>query len=65
MNINKKNNTLMILSIPVVFLIICIGTSIGSSNISIMDIISIIGNKVFNIPLSSGITERCINNMEY
>ena len=48
MNINKdkKNKTLMILSFVVVFLVICIGTSIGSSNISIMDIISIISHKI-------------------
>ena len=60
MNINKnnKNKTLMILSIPLVFLIICIGTSIGSSNISIMDIISIISHKVFQTNLLEGIEAK-------
>lgn len=57
MTINK-NKTLMILSIPLVFLIICIGTSIGSSNISILDIISIIGYKIFSIPLNIGIDSK-------
>lgn len=60
MNINrdKKNKSLMILSVPLVFLIICIGTSIGSSNISIMDIISIIVHKLFNINLMEGIEAK-------
>ena len=60
MNISrdKKSRTLMILSVPLVFLIICIGTSIGSSNISIMDIISIIVHKVFNINLLDGIEAK-------
>ena len=48
----------MILSVPLVFLIICIGTSIGSSNISIMDIISIIVHKLFNINLLEGIEAK-------
>lgn len=48
----------MILSIPLVILIICIGTSIGSSNISIMDIISIILHKVFNANLLEGIEAK-------
>lgn len=55
---NNKNRTLMILSIPLVFLIICIGTSVGSSNISILDIISIIGYKIFSIPLNAGIDSK-------
>ena len=60
MNISrdKKSKTLMILSVPLVFLIICIGTSIGSSNISIMDIISIIAHKLFNINLLEGIEAK-------
>lgn len=60
MNISKdkKSKALMILSIPLVILIICIGTSIGSSNISIMDIISIIFNKIFNINLLEGIEAK-------
>ena len=43
-------------TIPIAFLIICIGTSIGSSNINLFDIFSIIGNKVLNIPLDYKIT---------
>ena len=58
MNINNKNKILMMLSIPLVILVICIGTSIGSSNISIMDIISIISNKVFNTNLLQGIESK-------
>ncbi|MDU1280348.1 MAG: iron ABC transporter permease [Clostridium sp.] len=60
MNISKdkKSKALMILSIPLVILIICIGTSIGSSNISIMDIISIILHKVFNANLLEGIEAK-------
>lgn len=61
MSINKKNKSLMILSIPVVLLIICIGTSLGSSNISIGDIISIIGHKVFNLPLQAGIEAKDVS----
>ena len=60
MNISKdkKSKALMILSIPLDILIICIGTSIGSSNISIMDIISIILHKVFNANLLEGIEAK-------
>lgn len=54
----NKNKGLMILSIPLAFLIICIGTSIGSSNISILDIISILGNKILRIPLRIGIDSK-------
>lgn len=51
----SKNRILAILSIPLVILIICIGTSIGSSNIGIFDIFSIIVHKVFGVPLANGI----------
>ncbi|GAB6169536.1 iron ABC transporter permease [Clostridium carnis] len=61
MNINKKNKSLALLSIPVIVLVICIGTSIGSSNISIIDIISIIGNKLFNFSLPSGIDGKDVS----
>lgn len=53
--INRKRN-LAFLTIPIVFLVICIGTSIGSSNINLFDIFSIIGNKLVNIPLRKNIT---------
>lgn len=55
---NNKNNILKLLVIPLVVLVICIGTSIGSSNISIWDIISIIGNKLFHMPLVDGIQPK-------
>ncbi|WP_300349058.1 iron ABC transporter permease [Clostridium sp.] len=51
----KKRKLLITLAIPLVLLVICIGTSIGSSNIHIWDTISIIGNKFFDIPLRVGI----------
>lgn len=57
-NRDKKIKSLMILSVPLVFIIICIGTSIGSSNISIMDIISIIAHKLFNTNLLEGIEAK-------
>lgn len=53
--INKKRN-IAFLTIPIVFLVICIGTSIGSSNINLFDIFSIIGNKLVNIPLRENVT---------
>lgn len=43
------------LSLPLAFLVICIGTSIGSSNINIFNIISVIGNKLFSLPLIEGV----------
>ncbi|MEG1481071.1 FecCD family ABC transporter permease [Clostridium sp.] len=52
----NRNIRLSLISIPIVFFIICIGTSIGSSNINLLDIVSIIGNKLIGIPLRSGIT---------
>ena len=52
---NKKRKILLWLSLPLAFLVICIGTSIGSSNINIFNIISVIGNKLFSIPLIEGV----------
>lgn len=43
------------LSLPLAFLVICIGTSVGSSNINIFNIISVIGNKLFSLPLIEGV----------
>lgn len=57
-NRDKKIKSLMILSVPLVFIVICIGTSIGSSNISIMDIVSIISHKLFNTNLLEGIEAK-------
>ncbi len=55
MHIQNKNKRLAILSIPLAFLIISIGTSIGSSNIHILDTMSIIINNIFKIHLKEGI----------
>lgn len=52
---NKKRKMLVWLSLPLAFLVICIGTSIGSSNINIFNIISVIGNKLFSLPLIEGV----------
>lgn len=61
MRTQNKSKTLAILSIPLVFFIISIGTSIGSSNIHILDTISIILNKVINLPLREGIDPKDIS----
>ncbi|MBZ6006740.1 iron ABC transporter permease [Paraclostridium bifermentans] len=61
MRTQNKNKTLAILSIPLVFFIISIGTSIGSSNIHILDTMSIILNKVINLPLREGIEAKDIS----
>ncbi|MGL5414563.1 MAG: FecCD family ABC transporter permease [Clostridium sp.] len=53
-----KKNKLMWLSIPIAILVICVGTSIGSSNINIVDIVRIVGNKLFNIPLPESINAQ-------
>lgn len=56
---NKNIKRLLItLAVPLVFLVICIGTAIGSSNIGIGDIISIVGNKLLNLPLSESISAQ-------
>ena len=57
----NKNKQLAILSIPLVFLIFSIGTSIGSSNIHILDTMSILLNKMFNIPLRHGVDPKDIS----
>lgn len=56
-----KNNKKVILSIILVFIIISIGTSMGSSNINLMDTISILSNKMLNIPLREGIEAKDIS----
>lgn len=50
----------IVLLIPLTFLILCIGTSIGSSGTSILKIISIIGYKSFGIPLAKDINANDI-----
>lgn len=51
----------VILLIPLTFLILCIGTSIGSSDTSFVDIISIIGYKAFSIPLPKHINANAVS----
>lgn len=50
---NNKKSIILLISITI--LILCIGTSIGSSNTSIVNILSIIGYKIFRISLYKGI----------
>lgn len=57
----NKNKNLIILTIPTVFLIICLGISIGSSNINIFDTINILLNKMLNIPLRESINPKDIS----
>lgn len=61
MRTQNKNKTLAILSIPLVFFIISIGTSIGSSNIHILDTMNIILNKILNIPLRESVNPKDIS----
>lgn len=56
--VNKKK---VLLSIVIVSIIISIGTSIGSSNINLLDTISVISNKLFNIPLREGIDPKNVS----
>lgn len=58
---NKKRKMLLWLSLPLAFLVICIGTSIGSSNISMLDTISIIANKTFGITLRDGVLPKDVS----
>ena len=53
-----NNRKLVLLSIPLVFIIFCIGTSIGSSNINLMDTVQILLHKIFSLPLTSEITPK-------
>jgi len=54
----QNNKRAIILLISLMFLILCIGASTGSSNTSIKDILSIIGYKIFAIPLAKGINNN-------
>ena len=54
---NKKK---VIISILIALIIIGIGTSIGSSNINLLETISILVNKLFNVPLIEGIEPKNI-----
>ncbi|SCI11596.1 MULTISPECIES: FecCD family ABC transporter permease [unclassified Romboutsia] len=54
---NKKK---LIISILIAFLIIGIGTSVGSSNINLLETISILMNKCFNFAIKDGIDPKNI-----
>lgn len=56
MFMENRNKKKILLSILIVFFIISIGTSNGSSDISILDTIEVILNKIFNLPLNENIT---------
>ena len=56
-----KNKKLIICSILLVFLILSIGISVGSSNIKIIDSISIILNKMFNMSLREDIAIKDVS----
>lgn len=55
---NKKKS---IISIIIIFIIILLGTSIGISDISLIDTLSIIGHKTLNLPLAENITAKDIS----
>lgn len=50
-----------LLSIQIVFIIFCIGTSIGSSNINIIDTAQILLYKLFNLSLGDNINPKDIS----
>lgn len=54
----KENKKTIILLFFLAFVVLCIGTSIGSSNTNIKDILCIIGNKIFGIPIIKGINNN-------
>lgn len=54
----SRNKILALFSIPLVLLVIGIGTSVGSSNISILEVFSILAHKIFSVPLSEGIDPK-------
>lgn len=58
---SMKNNNKIIISIVAIIFIICLGTSIGSSDINLFDTLSIIGNNVFKLPLAEEVTSKDIS----
>ncbi len=54
---NKKK---LIISILIAFIIISIGTSVGSSNINLLETVSILLNKCFNFAIKDGIDPKNI-----
>lgn len=57
-NHSHKTKKYIIFLIPLALLILCIGISIGSSNTSLPNILSIIGYKIFRIPLAKNVTNN-------
>ncbi|MBN9647041.1 FecCD family ABC transporter permease [Terrisporobacter sp.] len=58
---NITNRKKIVISIIALFAIVWLGTSIGSSDISIFDTLSIIGNKTLNLHLSENVTQKHIS----
>ena len=56
MFMENRNKNKILLSVLIAFIIISIGTSNGSSDISILDTIYVMLNKIFNLPLNENIT---------
>ena len=50
-----KNKHKVIISVLLALIIICIGISVGSSNINFLDTLSILSTKILNIPLRDGL----------
>lgn len=57
----NKKRSLAMLCIPMVFFIICMGISIGSSSINILDTANILLNKMLHIPLREHINPKDIS----
>lgn len=55
-----KNKYKAIISVLLALIIICIGISLGSSNISFSETVSILANKILNIPLREGLEVKNI-----
>lgn len=56
MFMENRNKKKILLSVLIAFFIISMGASNGSSHIGILDTISVILNKIFNLPLNENIT---------
>ncbi len=56
-----NNNKKILISCIVLLVILWLGISTGSSDISLVDTLSIIGNKTMNIPLSEHISDKDIS----
>ena len=63
-----KNKHKVIISVLLALIIICIGISVGSSNINFLDTLSILSNKILNIPLRDGLEIKnvgIVGNWDY